>query len=175
MSLHDDARVTVLLADYLAVDAGGKLTAVGAAFTLTGLQPDGQTAPQHVAVLVDVPGSQVGQDFALGIVLRDDASGQPVLLPGPDGQSQPLQIAQVVRAAPHSVPGLRVPSSVSGRVQLVLGFPQGLPLPAGRTYRWVVELDGLSKPEWSAWFHVPEAERGPVFGGPVSPTSLPQF
>jgi hypothetical protein len=175
VSLRDAARVTVLIADYVAVDAAGKLTTVGAGFTLSGVQPDGTTAPQHVAVLVDVPGPQVGEDFALGVALRDDESGEVVLMPRPDGQAQPLQVAQVVRAQPYSAPGLHVPSGVPGRVQLVLGFPTGLPLEAGRTYRWVVELDGATKPEWSAWFHVPGAAPGPVFGGPVSPTTIPRL
>lgn len=175
MSLHDQARVTVLLADYVAVDSSGKLTAVGAAFTLTGLQPDGHTPPVHVAVLVDVPGSHVGHDFALGVSLVDDASGQPVLVPGPNGESEALRVAQVVQAQAPSIPGMVVPANVPGRVQLVLGFPQGLPLEIGHSYRWSVELDGQTRPEWSAWFHVPAQAPGPVFGGPVGPASIPRL
>ncbi|MDP9181293.1 MAG: hypothetical protein M3P04_00775 [Actinomycetota bacterium] len=175
MSLHDSARVTVLLADYIAVDAAGKLTAVGAAFTLSGLQPDGHTPPVHVAVLVDVPGDLVGQDFALGVGLVDDATGRAVLLPGADGGGEPLRVAQVVQAQTPSVPGMLVPSTAPGRVQLILGFPQGLPLEAGHSYRWAVELDGQTRPQWSAWFHVPSPAPGPVFGGPVGPTSIPNL
>lgn len=175
MSLIDSARVIVLLADYVAVDAAGKLTAVGAAFTFTGLQPDGHTPPVHVAVLVDVPGSHVGQDFALGIGLVDDLTGNPVLVPGGDGQPEALRVAQVVQAQQPSLPGMVVPPGAPGRVQLVLGFPQGLPLDAGRSYRWDVELDGQTRPQWSAWFHVPAPAPGPVFGGPAGPTSIPRI
>lgn len=174
MDLVDNARVTVLLADYVAVDSSGKLTAVGAAFTLTGLQPDGHTAPMHVAVLVDVPGEAVGHDFSLNIALRDE-DGQPVLVPGQSGAPEPLQVAQVMRAQVPAVPGMLVPSHVPGRVQVVLGFPQGLPLAQGRTYRWSVEIDGRSRPEWSTAFHVPAPAPGPVFGGPPGPSSLPSF
>ncbi|HUR51587.1 MAG TPA: hypothetical protein VMZ11_05645 [Mycobacteriales bacterium] len=175
MPLLDSARVTVLLADYIAADAGGKLTAVGAAFTLTGLGPDGHTPPQHVAVVVDVPPQHLGQDFALGISLVEEGSDAPVLVPGGTGEPEALRVAQVVQAQAPSVPGMMVPSTVPGRVQLVLGFPQGLPLQAGSTYRWTVELDGQSRPEWTAWFHVPAAAPGPVFGGPAGPSSIPQF
>lgn len=171
----DDAQVTVLLADYVAVDAAGKLTAVGAGFSLTPLQPDGHTPPMHIAVLVDVPPKHVGQDFSLSLSLRDAESGDPVLVPGPSGEHEPLQIAQVMRAQPPNAPGMHLPSTLPGRVQIVLGFIQGLPLQAGRTYRFAVELDGRSRPEWSASFHVPGAPPGPVFGGPVGPASIPNF
>jgi hypothetical protein len=174
VDLLDSARVTVLLADYVAVDAAGKLTAVGAAFTLTGLQPDGHTPPMHVAVLVDVPGEHVGQDFSLGVSLRDDVTGRPVLVPGQDGE-EPLQVAQVMRAQAPAVPGMVIPASVPGRVQVVLGFPQGLPLTQGHSYRWSVELDGQTRPEWSALFHVPSPAPGPVFGGPLGPASIPNL
>ena len=175
MALLDSARVTLLLADYVAVDAAGKLTAVGAAFTFTGIQPDGTTPPLHVAVLVDVPAQHVGQDFALGIGLVDDATGQPVLVPGASGGPEALRVAQVVQAQAPTVPGMLVPPSAPGRVQIVLGFPQGLPLETGRSYRWQVELDGQTRPEWSAWFHVPSPAPGPVFGGPAGPTSIPRL
>ena len=175
MDLYDAARVVVLLADYIAVDSNGKLTAVGAGFTLTGLQQDGHTAPMHVAVIVDVPGELIGQDFSLGIGLRDDADGQPVLVPGQSGSLEPLQVAQVMRAQPPAVPGMQVPPHVPGRVQVVLGFPQGLPLEQGHTYRWSVELDGRTRPEWSTAFHVPSPAPGPVFGGPLGPASIPNL
>ncbi len=175
MALLDDARVTLLLADYVAVDASGKLTAVGAAFTLTGLGPDGHTPPMHVAVLVDVPAHLVGQDFAMSVELRDDGSGAPVLVAGQDGEPEPLRVAQVMRAQPPAVPGLQVPASAPGRVQVVLGFPGGLPLEIGHSYRWSVELDGATRPEWSVVFHVPSPAPGPVFGGPSGPTSIPNF
>jgi hypothetical protein len=175
VTLLDTARVTILLADYIAIDGDGKLTAVGAAFTLTGLQPDGHTPPQHVAVIVDVPGDAAGQEFSLGLTLRDDSTGQAVLVPGPEGELQPLQMAQLLRAQSPSVPGMIVPASLPGRVQILIGFPQGLPLQVGHTYRWSVEIDGRTRPEWAAVFHVPAPAPGPVFGGPAGPADIPNF
>jgi len=175
VSLHDEARVTVLLADYVAVDASGKLTAVGAAFTIAPLQEHGHTPPMHVAVLVDVPGKDVGREFSLGLSLVDDQGGQAVMVPGPSGELEPLRIAQVMHAQTPAVPGMAVPASVPCRVQMVLGFPQGLPLEPGRTYRWAVELDGHPRPEWGTVFHVPAPAPGPVFGGPVGPAGIPNF
>lgn len=175
MSLLDSAKVTVLLADYVAADSNGKLTAVGAAFTLTGLGPDGNTPPQHVAVLVDVPASHLGQDFALGLSLLEEGSDSPVQIPGPSGQMDALRVAQVVQAQAPSVPGMIVSPNLPSRVQLVLGFPAGLPLQTGKTYRWTVEIDGQTRDEWSAWFHVPTTAPGPVFGGPSGPSSIPRI
>src|SRR5207245_2549908 len=124
VTFADDARVTVLLADYISVDAAGKVTAVGAGFSITPLQPGGQTAPMHVAVMVDVPSSHVGQDFSLSLSLRDVDTGTPVLVPGPSGELEPLQIAQVMRAQAPTAPGMHLPSTLPGRVQVVLGFVQ---------------------------------------------------
>ena len=87
---------------------------------------------------------------------------------------QPAPTASPGAQAP-SAPGMHLPSNLPGRVQIVLGFLQGLPLEAGRTYRFGVELDGRSRDEWSASFHVPGVPPGPVFGGPVGPTSIPNF
>ena len=175
MTLADAAHVTVLLADYIAADTAGKLTAVGAGFSVSPLQPEGRTPPMHVAVLVDVNSEHLGQDFSLSMSLRDAEDGSPVLVDGPSGEPEAMQIAQVMRAQAPSVPGAHLPSTLPGRVQMVLGFPQGLPLAPGRTYRFAIEIDGHARPEWSASFHVPGPPPGPVFGGPVGPASIPSF
>jgi hypothetical protein len=175
VSLVESARVTVLVADYVSVDSAGKLTAVGAGFMLTALQPDGQSPPQHLAVLVEVPNAESGHDFALGVSLIDETTGQPVLVPGPSGEPEALRLAQVVQAQAPALQGMLVPSGVPGRVQLVLAFPQGLPLEVGHSYRWSVEVDGQTQPGWSAWFHVPSPAPGPVFGGPPGPATIPSI
>jgi len=144
-------------------------------FSLSPIQPDGHTPPMHVAVLIDVPSTHLGQDFSMSLSLRDADSGGPVLVPGPSGEREPLQIAQVMRAQAPQVPGAHLPANLPGRVQIVLGFLQGLPLESGRTYRFAVELDGTTRPEWSASFHVPGTAPGPVFGGPVGPASIPNL
>ena len=62
-------------------------------------------------------------------------------------------------------------------MQWVLAFPAGLPLPAGVTYRWKVEVEAQTRPEWAAVFHVLAPASGPIFGGPSAPPDpeMPRF
>jgi hypothetical protein len=171
MSVFQDARVLVFVADYAGVDAAQKINAIGAGFTLTGTQPQtGLTPPQHVVVVIDVPTKYVGTDFSLTIELRRDDLDQAVTVPGPAGQPEAMRIQQIVRPEKPQVPqGAQMPSGLYARIQYVLAFPTGLQLPAGVTYRWQVEIEGQTKPGWDSVFHVLAPAPGPVFGGPSAP------
>jgi hypothetical protein len=173
MTLFDDARVTLLVADYVGVDAGGKLNVLGLGFTISGLQPTGATAPQAVAALVDLPSRYVGQDFALSIDLRDDTTGEIVQVQRLDGGQDALRVQQNVTVQPIAVPGLQIPREMNARVQVNLGFPGGLPLVAGHFYSWRAEIDGNTKDVWRATFWVVGPPPGPVFGGPAGPAAIP--
>ncbi len=92
MTAFDEARVCVFVADYAAVDAGGKINAIGAAFTQTGLQPpDGLTSPMHVVALVETPRRLVGQSFSLAVELRRDDPDQVVSITGSGGGSEAVR------------------------------------------------------------------------------------
>ncbi len=175
MGVHDESLVVVLLADYVGIDAGGKINALGAGFTITLPLANGQTAPQHVVALVDVPGKYAGQQFAFSIELRDESTGQAVQVPtGPGGQLDALRVQQVADVVkPPVPPGYATPPDVICRVQVALGFQGGLPLQPGRTYRWQVQIDGKDKPGALARFHVLGPAPGPVFGGPAGPAHIP--
>lgn len=81
MSISEDAVVHVLVADHIALDAAGKVTALGAYFSIAGVDPEaGVSAPQHVVVIVDVPSRYRGQDFAVSIELRDVTERQATAL-----------------------------------------------------------------------------------------------
>jgi hypothetical protein len=175
VSISEDAHVHVLVADHVALDAGGKITALGAYFSLAGVDPEaGLSAPQHVVVIVDVPSKYRGQDFAVSIELRDMTEGKAFLVPGPDGPPQALRVQQVMRAAPptSSNPSLYLPQEMPSRVQATLAFPNGLPLRAGHFYRWRVEIDGQHRKGWHVDFYVPGPPPGPVFGGAAGPADV---
>lgn len=178
MSAFDDARVLVFVADYIGVDAGAKVNAIGVAFNVTTLQQNGFTAPQHVIALIDVPRQYVGHDFPVSIELRRDDLNQTVTLPGPSGRPEALRISQNVRPdMPIVQAGVLRPEGLYSRLQFALAFPTGLQLQAGVSYRWRVEVEGRHKPDWEAPFHVLALAPGPVFGGPSNPPdpSLPTF
>lgn len=176
MSLVEEARVVVLVADYIAADASNKLNFIGAGFQLAG--HDAQTgviAPQHVAVIVDLPAKHHDTDVSLGVELRNRDTDQVVHVPGPM-ESQTMRIQQVVRPMRPSMPGVWLPDTLPCRVQYLLQFPGGLPLPAGHGYYWRVELDGNHRKDWKSEFYVPGPPPGPVFGGPAGGAAdVPKF
>lgn len=173
MGIADDALVTILVADYLAADAAGKINAIGAGFTLSGMQPNGFSAAQYVGVQVHVPSKYAGQEFALTVTLYNEDSGEIATAPGPTGEESTIRIAQVMKVpVPQAHNGVYLPPQVDATVQSVLGFPAGLPLSLGTKYSWRVDIDGHPNPAWRSWFYVPGPPPGPVIGGPVSPTDL---
>lgn len=178
MGVFEDATVTAFVADHIAMDAAQKLTALGAGFMFAGLDAQtGLSAPQHLAVLIDVPGKYSGQQFALGLELRDETTGQVVQVPSPTpGQLDALRVQQIVSVAmPPQVPGATVPDGTPLRSQVVLAFPTGVPLAAGHRYSWRIEIDGQHRPGWKATFAVLGPAPGPVFGGPAGPAAIPNI
>ncbi len=177
MGLSNDARVVVLLADYIGLDAvGGKINAIGAGFMIAGVQPTGQTSPQFIAVMVELPSKYAGQEFAFSLELRDDDSGTIVQVPGlVSGQMDTMRIQQVAKAERPQVAGVYLPESMFLRLQVALSFPTGLPLPVGRFYSWRAQVDGHHRPEWQARFYVPAPPPPPVFGGPAGPADIPNL
>lgn len=161
--IADNATVTVFVADYASFD--GKLSAIGIGFDMTHLEPDtGNTAPQTVVARITVPPQHYHDEMAVAVGLYNDA-GDLVMLPGPVGEAQGLRISQVLKfevpnTGANNVPRGALPSSAN----IVLSFPTGLPLEAGRLYRWMVELDGDLRPERSAAFFVVSPPVGPVIG-----------
>jgi hypothetical protein len=172
MSLADDVLVSIVLGDYIAIDAGGKLNILGGGFNLTAVQATGTTAPMFVAVMMDVPSRHLGHEFAMLLELRDTDSDTVVTIPGPLGNPEALRIQQLVKADRPNIPGVYLPESITGRAQALVGFATGIPLSPGHTYAWRVDVDGQHLPAWTAKFHVLGPPPAPVFGGPVnSPSS----
>jgi hypothetical protein len=175
VGFFEDAHVTVLLADYIGVDAGGKVNAIGAGFTITGIQPHGLTAPQHVVVLIDVPGKYAGREFAFSLELRDEDSGSVVQVAAPSGQPDTMRIQQILKGERSQAPDVYLPESMFLRIQVAMAFVNGLPLAPGRFYSWRAQVDGQHRRDWSARFHVLGPPPPPVFGGPAGPADIPNI
>lgn len=161
--LSENARVKVLHADYASQDASNKVNLLGANWTITAIQPTGLTPPQSVVVFVDVPPRFHGDNFAVSVTLVDE-TGDPVSAPGPTGEMQALRIAQLARADRPIAPGVNLPSDLPGRFQMILNFANGIPLAPGARYRWRVEIDGNTHPQWEADFYVVAPPPPPVIG-----------
>jgi hypothetical protein len=174
MTLFDDASVMVAIADFVGVDAGGKVNAIGLGFTVSGMQPNGFTAPQFVVAFVDAPGKYAGDQTALTLELRNLTDDEVVKAPAPSGQLEALRITNQAMFERPIVPGVALGADMPVRIQMTVGFPAGLPnLAPGKTYAWKLQMDGRSRQSWRAFFHLPSAPPGPIIGGPAGPATIP--
>lgn len=164
--VSDHATVRILLADYASVDQGAKLNVIGGGVVGIGyLHETGSTAPFAVVASVSVPPAFYNEACAAEIVL-EDASGQPVSLPGPTGDAQVMRVGQAIRfEEPKALAGISR-FTLHARSQWVLNFQNGLPLPPGQSYAWRVKIDTESHYDWVEPFVVPGAstKTGPVLG-----------
>lgn len=156
----------MMLADYANVDAAGKLNILGGAWTISNILPGGLSAPQTLAIVLDVPPKYVGEEFALGIALYDERLGSVVKVPdeGGDPAGSAIRVQQLVRAEKPMIPGLRLPTDFYGRVQTVLAFPTGLPLAPNGEYAWRLEVDGTHRKAWRVHFITSGPPPAPVLG-----------
>jgi hypothetical protein len=163
--LSETARVAVLLADYAAADAVGKLNVIGGGWQITALDPStGMTTPHAVVVSIDISPEHYDDVFTIELALYDSA-GDLVSAPGPMGQPQPLRIGQSIKADAPTVPGVIIPKKVLwAHSQLLASFPGGLPLTAGESYTWRVRLDADDSLTWGTTFYVAAPRPGPVLG-----------
>ncbi len=148
---------TVLIADFVNVDAAGKVNIIGGGIQFLGSDPEtGLTAPFAVYVNVTVSIPMFDETSAEVEVVLVDTDGQPVIVPSPEGPNvmrfnQDVDFRHTVR--PEVQPP---PMGFPGTSNIVLNFPGGLPLPTGSSYEWVVLLDESRL--CSTTFFVPGAE-----------------
>src|SRR5260370_41395182 len=162
MSIGEEARACLVLAEYARVDAGQKLKLLGGGWQVEGLRWSGVTGAEGVVTLMEVPASYAGTEFAVSLTLEDEA-GQPVKVPTPTGSLEPLRIAQIAKAEIPNVPGVLLHGKVWSRVQVILNFGNGLPLQPGQAYTWKLEIAGTANPQRRASFLVaapPQPVRG---------------
>ncbi len=157
--IAEAATATIVLADYAAVDASNKVNLLGAGWTITQIIQTGATAPHAVVVFIDVPAKFYGQMVPVSLMLLDDA-GRPVEPPG----NPPIRIAQLAKVERPQLPGIYLPDDLPARIQVVMAFPMGIPLERGRKYKWQLEIDSATKPDWETWFCVAGPPPQPVIG-----------
>lgn len=117
-----------------------------------------------------------GQEVAVVIELRDEASDTAVMMPGPTGQAEALRISQLARFEKPMPPmGMNLPEGLPTRLQFNIAFANGLLLKPGTLYAWRVSLDGQGRKQWAARFGIPGPPHGPVFGGPAGPADIPNI
>ncbi|HVL95271.1 MAG TPA: hypothetical protein VM266_05370 [Solirubrobacteraceae bacterium] len=130
-------RVTMFLCDYAQVSPEGKVTAVGAFWTVTGPGP----ASFCIAGAVEVPwnSTNTGHTFRAECV---DLDGNPVLVPTEEGE-RPLLVEvgfEVGRPA-----GLRPGTALPVPLAIPIGPVQ---LPAGGHFEWRLLVDGEAREDW---------------------------
>jgi hypothetical protein len=177
LTAFDDALVTVLLADYIGVDPSGKFNLIGQGFQVTAVQPTGTTPPQFVAAIVDLPSRYAGRQVSLSLELIDLTENGSVKLSGPSGRAEALRAEQLFTVNPSviAVPGLVAPPELSCRLQMIMGFTNGLPLVPGRRYEWRVMVDGQRRKGWVARFDVLQQVPPPIIGGQGGPSDIPNI
>lgn len=137
------ASANILIADFVNIDAAGKVNVIGGGIQFLGSDPKtGQTAPFSLFVNVTVSIPAFDETRAAVEVLLVDTDGRPVTVAGAEGPnvmrfSQSVDFRHAVAANVQ-----RPPMGFPGNSNVVLNFPGGLPLPVGATYEWVVLLDG---------------------------------
>lgn len=144
MSDISSATGNILIADFVNIDAAGKVNVIGGGVQFLGFDPaTGLTAPFSLYASVTVSLPSIDDASATLEVMLIDTDGQPVTLPGTDGPNT-LRFSHMVDFAHAANPSVQQPPmGFPGSSNVVMNFPGGLPLPAGSTYEWVVLMDGM--------------------------------
>jgi Family of unknown function (DUF6941) len=133
-------KVLVLLCDSAQV-AEGKLNILGGGWSICGPGP----VQMALAIKIDVPWDQANRPHSFSLWLQE-ADGQPVTLPGPEGD-QPLRSdGQFETGRPAGLP-----EGVALDVPLALNFG-ALPLPPRSRFTWKLEIDGDTEEGWEVSF-----------------------
>ena len=148
-------RASLVLADFAETDPGGKVHILGAGWSVTGPQ----MGPQAVVGFIQVPPEKAGEavSFTLRLV---DSDGELVEVQGPAGP-QGMELGGQVE--------VREPEGWDRSADLTVAFAVNvvLPLPAGQSYTWALEIDG--KDLTSTTFHVRSAPPSPPSAGDATP------
>jgi len=177
--MFSEAHVTVFIGDYISVDHGsGKVYGLGLGFQFIPANPPANlTPPMSLGVLIDIPSKYAGQQVPVVIELRDLTLNQVVSFIPPGATSpEALRIQQLMIVNKPAIPSVYVPDTVPARLQAAITFTNGITVSPGHRYAWKVEIEGQTRPGWSAEFHVLESLPPPLIGGPAGapPSDLPQ-
>ncbi|WP_157374871.1 hypothetical protein [Arthrobacter alpinus] len=141
-SISSTASATVMIADFVNVDAVGKVNIIGGGIQPLGLNPvTGLTASFSVFVNVTVSIPLFSDSAAAVEMVLVNTDGQPVTVAGPERQGI-MRFTQDLDFRFSGEPNIQQPPlGFPGSSNMVLNFSGGLPLNAGETYEWDVLLD----------------------------------
>jgi uncharacterized protein DUF6941 len=134
-------KVTMMLADS-AQEVGGKLYILGGGWSITGPDP----VPMAIALKLEVPWDRTNEHHKLLLELLDE-DGEPVLIPGGEGEQVPLQVTGEFEAG--RPPGIKPGTPIDSALAVNFG---PLPLEAGRRYQWRLSIDGETDGDWTLGF-----------------------
>jgi hypothetical protein len=143
-------RVTLLLADS-AQEVGGKLYILGGGWSIT--VPG---TPSAIALKFEVPWDRANQRHEIELELLT-GDGDPVLVPGPDGEPIPLRIEGQLEVGRPA--GLKPGTPIDAAMAINLG---PLPLEPDRRYQWRLSIDGEHDEDWILGFSTRPAAAPPT-------------
>jgi hypothetical protein len=132
----------MLLADS-AQEVGGKLYILGGGWSVIGPV----LGPHSIAFKIDVPWSQANDKHHFRLSLLS-ADGEPILVPGPEGD-QPLRIEGEFETGRPA--GLPAGTDLDFAFVVNIG---ALPLTPGERFEWRLWIDDLTEEEWCRVFLV---------------------
>ena len=138
-------RVNANLADYAVVTPDGKLTSVGAGWTMTGPQ----ASPFAIAMLIGVPWHETNTRHTVRVELfGDDGPVTPIEDDEPKWIQMEFEVGRPVGVRPGSQ--ILVPAALNHGP---------MPLEAGRHYEWRISVNGMTHEDWQLAFSTrPEAQ-----------------
>ena len=148
LSADKDLKVTMVLCDFAQVSPDGKMTIVGAFWTVCGPGP----VTFFIAGAFEVPWQAANRTHRLRLDCVD-FDGHSVMVPTPDGDQPLVVLGEFAAERPEDLrpgPGLPVPFVIPvGPVQL----------PPGGQFEWRLSIDGDTREDWRLPFSTrPEAE-----------------
>lgn len=121
---------TLILCDAAIVDSNGKISMLGAGWSVTG----SPTAPQSVAVMIKVPWDRTNQKFKVQLQLTDP-DGKAIQISAPTGGLAPVGAEAEMEAG--RPPGLPHGVAINAAFALSVG---PMSLPPGR-YDWRLSIN----------------------------------
>jgi len=158
------AQLTLLMADFVNVDAAGKVNVVGGGINILGVQPSPQVPLMShgffVFGRVEIPTRLCPVEAVVELALLD-AAGEVVT---PQGADRALRIAQVTTFSRAMIGNEIGPPELRTSHQTIVGFGDGLPASLGSPLQWSLRVDGDDANATQLQFVILTPPHNPVIG-----------